>query len=99
LRKGTPEYVKHRKIAEKNGISCVTYSDRVRRGWTYEEASSLTIGTIKPRKRKITAEQFAIAEKNGISRGTLWNRVSCRKWPVEKAITVPINKKFARKTS
>lgn len=43
----------------------------------------------------LTEEHYRIAEKNGISRRNVYNRVYelIDPWPIEKAITVPVRKK------
>ena len=40
----------------------------------------------------VTDEQYEIAEKNGISRATVTQRVVTYIWPVERAITEPVRK-------
>lgn len=41
----------------------------------------------------ITPEDYARAEKNGISKTTLESRVRCSGWNIEKAITKPVTKR------
>lgn len=94
-----PEFKQYKEICAANGINFTTFHARMNSGWTAEEASTKPIGYKLPRKLKITPEQFATAEANGISKGALWNRVSGLRWPIEKAITVPINAKYRKKTS
>lgn len=45
----------------------------------------------------LTEHDIAIAEKNGIRRGTVNQRVYAYKWDVKRAITEPIHSKFRKK--
>lgn len=97
--KNTKEYREQAKIAQANGISISTFYSRVKTGWSLEEASSKPIGYRRERKKKITDEQLAIAAENGIKPSSVWNRVNTLFWPIEKAITKPVNQKFNWRSS
>lgn len=84
----------HRIIAQSNGIASDTFYSRVHDGWSIEDACSKPIGYKRPCKKKITDEQLAIAAANGIKPATVWNRVKNLFWPIDKAITKPVNQKF-----
>lgn len=94
------ERAKYREIAEQNGISNENFSNRIRRGWTLDEASTIPLGQHRELPgsihAKLSKEQIAEAERNGIPRSTLFNRVYTLLWPVDKAITVPVNKKHSK---
>ena len=47
----------------------------------------------------ITTEQYETAEKNGISKAHVWQRVNVGGWGIERAITQPIKKKNKEKTA
>lgn len=44
-------------------------------------------------KAKLTEEHIRIAESNGISKATLYQRFYNRRWPIQKAISKPVNKR------
>lgn len=94
LFKKSPEFRTHAKIAQANGINITTFYSRVQRGLPLSDASSLPTGHRRPIAKKITDEQLAIAAANGIKPTTVWNRVKNLFWPIEKAITKPVNHKF-----
>lgn len=83
------------KLLKKNGIKEITFKNRVKRyGWSIEKARTtptLEISEICTMKKPplVSREQYIIAESNGISRSTVYHRVSIRGWNIEKAITTP----------
>lgn len=48
--------------------------------------------------RKLSNKLFEIADKNGISKGTVSQRVYQYKWDIERAITEPVHTEHRRKT-
>lgn len=101
VRKISAERAKYREIAEQHGITNENFSNRVRRGWTLDEASSIPIGQGRELPgsiaSKLSKKQIQEAGERGIPKATVLNRVYTLLWPVDKAITVPVNKKHARK--
>ena len=72
-------------IAERNGISKDTLNFRIRRmGWNKERALNTPA-----RKYTDRTKQIEIAESNGISRRTFYDRLADG-WKVEDAYTIPI---------
>ncbi|WP_226085665.1 hypothetical protein [Mesobacillus sp. S13] len=94
VKKSYPELQKFRKIALENGIKHTTFISRIKDGWTPEEACVRPLGYKRPKPKKYTDEHLAIAAKNGIKATTVKNRVGNLRWPIEKAITYPVNEKF-----
>ena len=45
---------------------------------------------------KITEQQYAEAEANGISKKLLQNRVNTRGWKLKRAITTPVRQSMRR---
>jgi hypothetical protein len=91
-------YPKYQRTCERNGVSVSTFYKRLREGMEPEAAATLpTIarGTY-PRNSKITAEEYTIAESNGIQQRTVQARVYAYKWPVHLAITVPTGQRVKR---
>ena len=89
---------------EKNNIKYHTFISRIRLGWDKLEASTTPIMSGKERGARYTRkceekgykgglkkEHFEIAKANGISKITVYNRVSGLKWSIERAITEPLN--------
>lgn len=76
-----------------------TFHQRIRNGMTPEDAaftpSAQQGGKLKP--LKVTKEDIAEAERNGISENTLRYRVSRYKWSVDRAKTEPVKTQFRRK--
>lgn len=59
--KKSKTYYKHLKIAKSNGIGWETYNRRLKRGWTYEQASNLPIGTrLQQRGKKSIEKDVAV---------------------------------------
>lgn len=90
---------KYSEAAEKNGVSRDTFFGRIYRGWTPEEAAGRPpmkpweSGTRKPYKRKLIPEDvYTLAEKNGISRSAVYQRVHRYCWSFEQAATTPLIK-------
>ncbi|CAI8880703.1 transposase [Bacillus sp. IT-79MI2] len=91
--------------AEKNGIPYKTFIARVNQlKWSLEEAAETHVLSIEEinnrrlkKKQKITNEQFAIAQSNGILKSTLRTRVFTYKWDIKRAITTPPNIKHRAK--
>jgi hypothetical protein len=83
----------YKKLAKEHGVSRSLYHYRFKNlGMTPEEAATtpkLTCG----RKRYFTKEQEETAKANGISYNNLYHRVFEHKWPIERAMTEPINKR------
>ena len=94
LEKDYPDY---ESILKENEVSYATFYQRIYYGSSIEEALYTPNKRLHPSyakekrcrvARKITKEQFAIAEENGIKYGTVRARVYNYHWPVEKAITI-----------
>ena len=78
-------------IAIPNNVSRYLFYHRTKKlGWEPEKAAS-TPSEGRGRKRLFTKEQEETAAKNGISYKNLYHRVYERKWPIERAMTEPIN--------
>lgn len=80
-------------LAEKNGISQVTFYNRIRQlGWTKEKAM-----TTPPRKRSFHSNKWVqIAEKNGICISTYKYRINHLGWEPERAATNPLQNRKAQ---
>ena len=83
-------YSKHLEIAKKNGISAGTFGDRVKRGWSLEDASTKKISTSNP--TRLDREWMELAARNGVQRNTYISRVK-NGWSLEQAATTPTLKK------
>jgi hypothetical protein len=75
-----------------------TFYERMKKGMAPDEAAQTPP---MPRTHKhitvLTKERIELAKENGITYNTLAHRVYYYKWPVEKAITQPVNDKLRRK--
>ena len=82
----------YKKKCAEVGLSYSTFTKRVKRGMKPEMALALSS------KPKLSQEHIAIAEENGISLNTLKKRFYNYRWPIERAITEPINVQYRRKS-
>jgi hypothetical protein len=87
----------YKELADEHGIKQGTFYDRVAKGIKPEEAATLPNLRIVNVAIKVTPEIVAIAAANGISKGTLKYRVHKYRWPIERAMTEPINAQYRRK--
>ncbi|MEK5197349.1 hypothetical protein MHI49_28450 [Bacillus sp. FSL M7-0884] len=95
------KYQNYIEIAEQNGISYPTFHARLTkktvRKWTPEEAATVPpkiTGRIrKSRANGPTEEDYKEAERNGISRKNVNQRLDLYDWSIEKSITDPVNKR------
>jgi predicted DNA-binding protein YlxM (UPF0122 family) len=92
-------YKDFKEVCDKNGITKGTFYERIRRGYTPEEAATKKVnpGIKREQNFKLTQELFDIAKENGIEKGTVESRVYQYKWSVKRAITEPVNTKYRRK--
>lgn len=74
-------------IAKANGITRDTVTDRIRNGWTVEEAC--TRPKKRGRQRKYPDWVYEEADKNGIRYSTVNHRVTDG-WDLKKACTKPV---------
>jgi hypothetical protein len=97
--RSTCKWYQWRDICKEHGISQNMFYQRLYAGWGEENASTLPPGTkFKKPKPKLTPTLIELAEQHGISKWALHARVHRYKWPLEKALTTPINEKFRRKS-
>src|SRR6185312_11568765 len=86
---------KYKDICAEHKVSQTTFFYRINHyGMTPDEAATkppLKRGEGLKQNHKITPEIREVAAKNGISKQTLAYRVYALKWPVERAMTEPIN--------
>lgn len=77
--------------AEGNGIHRILLNQRMNKGWDKEKAITYPKGVHQTMELDylITPEQYRIAEKNGINRRNLNQRVNYYAWEIEDAITIP----------
>jgi hypothetical protein len=76
------------------------YTRVISMGMTPFEACITPVEGVKGRpvgNGKLTEKHIAIAKRNGISRGTVNQRVYSYKWSVERAITEPVHTQFRKK--
>lgn len=83
-------------VAEENGVTKVNFFNRLnakrRVKWTPEEAASTPVTDKRfRRKAKITPAHYELAEKNGIAKSTLQNRVYNLHWNPYRAATEEVN--------
>ena len=79
------------KTAVENNVSRYLFYYRTKKlGWEPETAAT-TPSQGRGRKRVFTKEQEEIAANNGIPYKTVYHRVYEYKWPIERAITEPVN--------
>lgn len=76
-------------------VSQCTFYDRKKKGWPSEQAALTPADQTVKKSAKLNKEHFYIALSNGISKNTVCQRVYKYRWPVERAITEPVNLKFA----
>ena len=74
-------------IAKKNGIGQYTISDRLRNGWSVEEAC--TRPKRRGRQRKYPSWVYEEADRNGIRYSTVNHRI-INGWDFKKACTTPV---------
>jgi len=95
------KYQNYIEIAEQNGISYPTFHARLTkktvRKWTPEEAATVPpkiTGRIrKSRANGPTEENYKEAERNGISRKNVNQRLDLYDWDIERAITDSVKKR------
>ena len=85
---------------EKAVVCAGTFYSRLQLGWTPDEAAyTPSVSPSAPRNGKITPEDYAKAEANGISKDALVSRIYVLKWNMEKATTTPTRSKKSRDKS
>lgn len=89
------------------GVNFYTLRNRIRKGWTIEEALTTSTRKKKPKptraserkKRELyehNGERLTLAEwseRTGIPRNTIYIRIKRRRWTVDKALTTPTQKR------
>lgn len=83
-------YSRYLETAKKNGISSGTFDERVKRGWSLEDASTKKPSLSNP--TRLDREWMELAARNGIERNTYTSRVK-NGWSLEQAATTPTLKK------
>ncbi|MGF9913710.1 hypothetical protein ABEX47_03245 [Paenibacillus ehimensis] len=91
---------KWRKVAEQNGISYDSFMSRINRGWTEERAAKEPLQTPEQVReqalrateyvRVIPREYLELADRNGIPRATVHQRIKEQKLSMLDAVTRPI---------
>ena len=89
-------------MAKAYGISSLTLGDRLKRGWSVEEALTTPIDTSNYRKTKKVSKvkvqdhkgkwydsYYELAKAYGLSFSTLYGRVAKLGWSIEKALLTP----------
>ncbi|HHL0970788.1 TPA: hypothetical protein ACQUHP_002306 [Bacillus cereus] len=96
LRKAS-EWSKVKEIAFKNNISRTTFKSRRKRGWSLiDSMTKPPLSREEALKRAnecryvLTDEQLQQAERNGLKRSTVYDRLKKLKWNMEDAITTPV---------
>jgi lambda repressor-like predicted transcriptional regulator len=88
------EWERWKHVAETNGITRQMFFNRLNsttmKDWTPEEAATVPKG--QKRGTTLTPELYALAEKNGISKVTLRNRIFGQHWRPYRAATEPVDK-------
>jgi hypothetical protein len=94
-RKEDQLWPKYRELAAKHDIKHWCFFQRLKRGMSPEQAATMPKVPYGERARpcKITKEFYEIAAQNGIKRSTVNARVYNYKWPVEKAVSEPVDEK------
>ena len=86
----------YKEIAEKNGISRVTFNERVRNGMKPQTAATQPL-----RGKKYSKEYYKwrdVAEKNGINKSTYHSRVKNQEMDYKTAATTPIQHNYGKKS-
>lgn len=96
------KYCSRSLMAKAYGISSLTLGDRLKRGWSMEEALTTPIDTSSYRKTKRVAKvrvqdhlgdwydsYYELAKAYGLSFSTLYGRVAKLGWSIEKALLTP----------
>jgi hypothetical protein len=91
---------KYRELAEKHNVASQCFYQRIKKGMTPEEAATApkVPHTNRAKSGKISKEYYEIAAQNGIKRSTLHARVYGYRWPVEKAVSEPVDIKKRGRT-
>ncbi|MEK4640376.1 nucleoside permease [Bacillus sp. FSL W8-0519] len=77
---------KWKETALENGIPERTFYNRLRLGWTYQDAATKPVR----RKGEIEKKWLDIAKNNGIGYHTFLSRIHTQKWDIERAATTPV---------
>lgn len=87
------------KSLKNNGITINAFWKRLKLGWNIEDAYTIKLYSRKEAmlkanssRRRITEEQYLLAEKKGINRNTFRQRIS-RGWGLDNALNTPLFKK------
>ncbi|NIA59465.1 nucleoside permease [Bacillus pacificus] len=75
-----------KETALENGIPERTFYNRLRLGWTYQNAATKPVR----RKGEIEKKWLDIAKNNGIGYHTFLSRICTQKWDIERAATTPV---------
>jgi hypothetical protein len=78
------------------GIKVTTIAERINRGWTVEDAFNKPVGSVRSNARileynGISQSVMVWSQQTGISISTLCNRIYILGWPIDKALTMPVN--------
>ncbi|WP_068672301.1 hypothetical protein [Oceanobacillus sp. Castelsardo] len=97
----TKIYSEEHEKAVKNGLN-ITYQNfvnRIKKGWTIEEASTTPRGLTPENKDRVLEyrKYKNIALSNGISANTYSARIRSYGWDPERAATEPINEQYKEK--
>jgi len=99
-------------LAKEVGLSYAALAKRIERGWSVEEAATAPIGGPSQRRKENSARRKNAvkytyngmslsltdwAERLGISRHTLADRILTLKWGVEKALSTPPKKRKSKR--
>ncbi|MCC2490955.1 nucleoside permease [Bacillus cereus] len=77
---------KWKETALENGIPEHNFYNRLRLGWTYQNAATKPVR----RKGEIEKKWLDIAKNNGIGYHTFLSRICTQKWDIERAATTPV---------
>ena len=91
---------KYRDLAAKHQITSNCFYIRMQKGMSPEQAATTpkVPHTNRRKPGKISKKSYEIAAQNGIKRKTLHARVYSYRWPIERAITEPINTQRVRRS-
>lgn len=90
---------RNRETAEKNGVSKKLFYNRIYAGVSETEATGPKKDPNEKRtaQAKLKKQHLETASKNGINANTVMKRVYDYHWPVEKAVTEPVDVRMRKK--
>lgn len=93
------DWWKYRESCKKVGINQNMFYQRRSRGWSIEKILSTPHSPgnrfVKRPDTILDDKLLAVAAQNGIGANTAKARVHRYKWPIEKAVTEPVNMRFS----